>query len=329
MKKLILMLIICTGLYAVDDKECCDNVNNFPQAFLYPEDKNLRCSNDTSVFGEYLLFHFFEEGLEYTAVSGRNRIRYNRLSWNSGFRIGARTIIKNLSYIAADWTYLKLKKDNNVQVNDNTIFGTLLPPDDVNYMNSASSRFSSDFNTLDVYGTATYHISRYFISEPAIGIRAAWIDQDYHTRYSISSQKNNVFIKNDYWGVGLRTSYKGKFILSNNYSLYSSLLGSLLFSKFDVSQNSQVNSNFIKYKEQKSEYQIIPNMELALGLLCSRYFNNDKSLISLKIAYEFHNWRNLNQIYRFFNQTNPSGSDITSRGNLAMNGFIFGLNVYF
>jgi len=60
----------------------------------------------------------------------------------------------------------------------------------------ASSRWSGDANTFDMMIGKSYHVSRYFVSNPMFGVRAAWIDQDYHIKYFINEiQKKYLYLK--------------------------------------------------------------------------------------------------------------------------------------
>ena len=77
------------------------------------------------------------------------------------------------------------------------LLALFLPPN-TGTLTGASARISGDFNTLDLLVSKPYHVSRYFISNPTLGIRVAFIDQDYHLRYFIINNKQNVFCKNDF-----------------------------------------------------------------------------------------------------------------------------------
>ena len=175
------------------------------------------------------------------------------------------------------------------------------------------------------------HVSRYYVSKPQIGIRAAWIDQDFHTRYFVFDgsvgfiRKFNTFVKNDFWGVGLRGLYEAEFLLGSYLSIYGKAAASLLFGKFDLSQRQISN---LGYEVEDSFYRVKPNTELAAGFSWSRFFNKKQYLVTCKVGYEFHHWWDQLQARRFFD-ADPASNDTVSRGDLSFNGFMFGLNIDF
>ena len=71
-------------------------------------------------------------------------------------------------------------------------------------------------------------------------------------------------------------------------------------------------------------YQNVMNYELALGLGWTQYFSKDRYRVGLRLAYEFQNWADQNQLRRFFGNNTVSGTfpnDTTARGDLTLNGF--------
>ncbi len=331
---------------------CCEEAIG-PFAFSYPKDVGLSCPRDFYVHGEFLWMKPSEEGLEY--AMDQNQIStslfplqvgkvkgFSRGSdewyWRPGFRAGFGFYGMHDQWtFQADWTYLRIKADSDVT---NGGSGRLLPlwwPPSVNAgvvpLPHASSRWSGDYNTMDLMIGKPYHVSRYFISNPMFGIRAGWIDQDYHIRYNLFSVQRNVWLKNDYWGVGLRGYYEGQFLLGGGWFIYGKAAFALLFGKFDISQESDVivggsgSTNF-QYKTEDSFYSVQPNAELGMGISFSKYFHNNQYQVSLKVGYEFHHWWDQNQARKFF-ATDPAANDTTSRGDLSFNGFMFGLHLEF
>nr|NGX36413.1 hypothetical protein [Candidatus Anoxychlamydiales bacterium] len=297
--------------------------------------------------GEYLLIKPSEEGLEYAmdqnATGGAFPLQVGKVKgfstgsdewdWRSGFRVGFGFYAMHDQWnVSADWTYFRIKSDSDVS---NGGSGVLLPlwwpPTGINLnIPHASSRWSGDYNTMDIMLGKPYHVSRYYISNPMFGIRAGWIDQDYHIRYYLNNIERNVWLKNDFWGVGLRGYYEGTFLLGSGWSLYGKAGFSLLFGKFDISQESDttVVSPSVQYKTEDSFYSVQPNSELGFGFSWAKFFHNNQYQVSLKVGYEFHHWWDQNQARRFFD-ADPVANDTVSRGDLSFNGFMFGLNFEF
>jgi hypothetical protein len=327
---------------------CCQDAQD-TYAFSYPKDMGLACPRDFYANGDFLWMKPAMDGLEYaltndyaTTPSGfpLNNGVFKGFStgsqewdWRPGFRanVGFYSDFDAWNFDLA-WTYMRIKANSSVTYSGS---GSLLPlflqPQVIaaGALNDASARWSGDFNTFDLSMGKPYHVSRYFVSNPMFGIRAAWIDQDYLVRYSLLTRvaSTNVMHKNNFWGVGLRGAYKGEFLLGANWSIFAKGAFSLLFSKFDLSQSSdQTTSN---YKMEDEFYTVKPNAELALGFSWGKFFNKNQYFASLKVGYEFHQWWDINQLRRFFDATYPAANDTVSRGDLSFNGFQFGFGLDF
>jgi len=327
---------------------CCEEPAPGPFAFSYPKDVGLSCPRDFYVHGEFMWMKPTEEGLEYamdqddttqtTAIfpltNGKIKgfsADSNEWDWRPGFRVGFGFYAMHDAWnISADWTYFRIKADSELS-NGGT--GSLLalwqPPRTGTRtpINDASARWSGDYSTMDIMIGKPYHVSRYYISNPAFGVRAGWIDQDYHIRY-FTNVEQNVWLKNDYWGVGLRGAYEGQFLLGSGWYIYGKAAFALLFGKFDISQQSENTETILEYKLEDSFYNVQPNAELGLGISWSKFYHKNQYQVSVKVGYEFHHWWDQNQARRFFD-ADPTANDTVSRGDLSFNGFMFGLHVEF
>jgi len=348
------MLFVTTSAFAIPKGPCdqpkdvcCEDPAPGPYAFSYPKDVGLSCPRDFYAHGEFLWMKPSEEGLEYAmeqdaATENTFPLENGKIKsfssgsqewdWRPGFRVGFGFYNDFDSWnIDVNWTYLRMKADSVSEVTGAgfNLLPLLYPPTGALAIQHASARWSGDFNTLDLMVGKPYHVSRYYVSNPLFGIRAAWIDQDYHVRYFQNYLKKNVFHKNDYWAVGLRGAYEGDFLLGSGWFIYGKAAYSLLFGKFDTSQSSDNDTTTIaKYKVEDSFYSVQPNAELAMGFSWSKFFHKNQYKVALKVGYEFHHWWDQNQIRKFFD-TNPVATDTVSRGDLSFNGFMFGLHIDF
>ncbi len=248
----VLAILLSTSVFAISkgpcdtNDVCCEQPAAGPFAFAYPKDLGLACPRDFNVYAEFLLMKPSEDGLEYAMdqdSSGASNIfplvngsvkGFSRGSdewdWRYGVRAGfGFSGMSDAWNVSVDWTYIKIKSDSESS-NEGT--GFLLPlfypargvANDFISMQNASSRWSGDYSTMDLMIGKPYHVSRYYISNPMFGIRAGWIDQDYHVRYfQGNSSKRNVFLKNDYWGAGLRGAYEVKFLLGSGCYIYGKM----------------------------------------------------------------------------------------------------------
>lgn len=332
---------------------CCPEPCPGPFAFAYPKDVGLCCPKDFYLYADFLLMYTSEEGLNYAMkqtstdsngtssfplVSGEVK-GFRDWAWKPGFRAGFGFYLCHDAWMTDfNWTYVRLDKSSSVSTDVGTLLPLFLPPNSVLILPgapadlaipSASAEWKGNYNTADFMLGKPYHVSRYYISTPMFGIRGAWINQDFRVRYNINGSDFPVFGDNDFWGIGLRGAYEGNFLMGCGWSFYGKAAFSLLFGKFDVSQHSDVvltgpNANKYNYKDSQEFFTVQPNAELGLGIAWSKFFCKHRYKGTIKLGYEFHEWWNLNNLRRFFDE-NPVANDIVSRGDLCLNGLQFGL----
>ncbi|PIS01075.1 MAG: hypothetical protein COT84_04145 [Chlamydiae bacterium CG10_big_fil_rev_8_21_14_0_10_35_9] len=336
---------------------CCEDPKPGPFAFAYPKDVGLACPRDFYFAADFIAFQAKEDGLDFaiTNTSGAqdaNTIGTAALTggavqgfsndddnwdWGFGARVNIGFYLNHDAWnIDAEWTYLKTNQDESATVKgDGRMLPFWLAPEGfpaaaagILPEREASARWKLTYNTLDISLGKPHHISRYVIFNPHFGVRAAWIDQDYLARYGGSFTDGattqlgaEMNAKNDIWSVGLRAGLRSEWLLGSGFTIFGNVAGSILFTKYDIDQStSQANNSYtISY----DYYSNIPNFEVLLGLGWNTLFNKDQNRVSLRLAYEFHQWWNINQLRRFFDNQNWSANDKVSRGDLTLNGLSF------
>lgn len=328
----ILSLLLISTTYAIpqdpcNPKPCCEKAPEGPYAFAYLKENEVACAKNTYLYADLLYMNVYQD-MEYANLIGNKTTGLNRQVFKPGFRIGFNALFSEKFYLDIQWKFLKYKRDSQAIFSGDAVVATLLPPDDANVMPRASSRFSANFNTLDARIFKSYFVSKYFISSPMIGFRAAWIDQNYLARYFILENKNTVKYSNNYYGFGLSASYEARFLIHKYVDFYANTLLALLFSKFDVLQYSNSPIDSLLYRVKDSYFTVTPDAEMGLGFLINGFYDKNKYKISAKIGYEFHYWWNQNQLKRFMD-LNPVAIKEYSEKDLSINGFVFGLLLTF
>jgi len=308
-------------------RACNSPKTNF--AFSHPIDNATLCPKDVYIYADFLWLSVFEEGLEYAGLlidGGSSNSK--KVNYNPGFRfaIGDSSLFKTTG-MEAIWTYTRIKTNSSVQSDSESIFSLFLPPTSIAFLR-ASARLKGNLNSLDLNFFKAYRVSKYFNSSPKVGLRAAWIDQDYLLTYNSSEFQDIVTLKNDYWAIGLIGSYEAEYIIRKWIDFYGKGSFSLLFGKFKISQNSVMASVLFDYQIADDFYSVQPNAELQFGLNFHKNFNNDKLRTSLKLGYEFHQWWDQNQIKRIMDN-DPVAVTTTTRGNLTFHGLRVSLSVDF
>jgi hypothetical protein len=337
----------------------CEDTKSGPYAFNYAKDIGLSAPSDFFVYGEFLWLKAQEEGLEYAIsqtsttslggaafpLQGGNVLGFSNgthdWDWNPGFRVGFGYYMNHDAWcVNAYWTYIRIKNDKNSTKPSNGVLLPLWMPAYLNFAGDdtacshASERWTGKFNTLDIMMGKPFHPSRFFILQPFFGIRAAWIDQDIIARYTLSDTVKMI-AKNDFWGVGLRGGFESEYLMGCGWNLFGHLSTSMLYGKFDTSQQLGYGT-YGNYELDQDFYKNNPNLEMKLGISWGQFFAKNTYHVSLKVAYEFHQWFKQNQLRRFLDggaantpETAAISSNMPVNGDLSFNGFSFRLQFDF
>lgn len=363
-------IVATTSLYAIPkgpcDKApevCCEEPKPGPFAFVYPFDKGLACPRDFSAHVDGLAFQAKQDGMAWvirnsnggqgSAVSIANgqvegfSTDHSDWSYNPGIRFGVGFVLDHDAWgIGFDWTWLNI---TNYKSRNSSTAGELMIPEFatgigtpspmVGYRTSAV--WKTSYNTLDAFLGKGFHVSRYLVLNPHFGLRAGWIDQHFSVDYSGLNSLLHRFVHhsdNNFWGVGARMGLNSEWILGKGWNLFTRSAFSMLFSKFEITQQLKYPTsidNADGFDLEENYYQNAPNFEMAIGLAWGRHFNKQKYHVSLKAAYEFHEWFDQLNIRKFFSgayglsgansgtavATDAYANDTVSRGNLTLNGF--------
>jgi hypothetical protein len=217
-KLLVAALLFATSSYAIPKDPChtpkdvCCEEPSDPYAFNYAKDVGLSCPNDFYVYGDLLVMQAKEDGLEYavlqtrpadtvnipeTPLKGGEVFGFSSSShdwdWNLGFRVGVGYYVKRDAWnVDLAWTHFHIKDTSSVRSagNEHFVCFWTRSDDDVDVLKSSSIRWKGKYNTLDLRFGKPYHVSRYFVFDPHIGLRFGWIDQDFLVRQTFVSSPN-------------------------------------------------------------------------------------------------------------------------------------------
>ena len=320
------------------DDVCCEQPKPGPFAFSFPKDLDLSCPRDFYFFGDFLIMQAQENGLEYSMTNtggtttafplrGGNVNGYSsdghHYNWDPGFRVGFGFYLNHDVWnLDGRWTYFHYTEDTPSTVHNNSVLIPFwLPPGTTTAGNvNASARWEMHFNTVDLSLGKPHHISRFVVFNPFFGLRAAWIDQDYTARYQgvFDTQANaEMKAKNDHWGVGLRAGLDTEWWLGSGFNLFGTAAASLLYSKFDISQEVGLQTHAYEIDDEFNH--TTPNFELHAGIQWGTNFNKDRHRFTLAAAYEFHYWWDMNRLRRF-TDVNSMTNFTVPRGDLTING---------
>ncbi|NGX34234.1 MAG: hypothetical protein K1060chlam1_00585 [Candidatus Anoxychlamydiales bacterium] len=330
MKRFLIVLLLSLTIFgfSIEKKECrpaCDCLKKFAYS------KSI-CHKKHHTELSYLHMNFFEDGLEYAqVVSEDEKVFRNEQKFNPGVRLTIGFPLSILSpierYLDLTWTYIKMKRASTTG-DRGTIYALFLPPFFL-ASTKASATLSGNFNTVDLTISKPYHVSKFYISKPSIGIRAAIIDQKYRITYHIAQLQSNIRAKNDYYGIGIKAGYLADFIINSNYSFYAKANFALLYGRVDLSQKTPGDINsLLQYTIKEKTRTVQPNTEIAFGVSFDRNLTNHIDKLSIKVGYEFLQFWDQLQLKRLMSQ-DPTAVKTVSRNNLKFNGLVFSILIDF
>lgn len=172
---------------------------------------------------------------------------------------------------------------------------------------------------------------------PTFGLRGAFIKQTVKQEFTVLDSlpffingSGEMKGESDFKGLGVLGATKFEFKLYEGFNLFANLLGSLNWGHFETVQN---HTFFIQeepltgYKPKDSNYRVRANAEMQLGLSWERCFANDRTRLSLALAYEQIIWLNMNSFKRYFSEEGAASilqfaiADLS--GDLTLRGLTF------
>lgn len=355
-----LSLVACAGAIPPDPcnppplEVCCDTPAPGPYAFAFERDIGLSCPTNFFVNAELLVMQPRMEGLEYAIENSSHSnaavlplhdgdfdgfsTKNHKWEWNYGFRAQMGFLLNHDRWMVDfGWTYLKLKADDsdNIRGTGSLVPLWLPPTETLNPGTIVSARWSGDLNALDLRLGKPFHVSRYLVMNPYMGLRTAWIEQKFLARqfgtFTFGQSETvdpEMDAENDFWGIGARTGIDTEWMLNGGWKLLGNLSGSILYGKFDVTQQIALVGNQIELHHEF--YTHVPTLDLALGVAWGQLFGDDKYAFDIALTYEFHEWFNQNRMRRFLDSSRAIASNMeVSNGDLSYSGFALKLQFDF
>ena len=302
-----------------------------------------RVSNGADVFisADFIWWTARQDGMGYvmsnigngstTGSVGRGSVRHVADDWSPGFKVG---IGLNLGHdgwdLAAEYTWLHAHNSSST-TNANPENSRLFPMWHITNesslesftantragVTSAFARWDLHFNVIDLELARNHYISQYLTLRPHVGLKGAWIDQDYHVRYfqDISdTNRRNFRMKNDqdYWGIGIRTGLDSAWYFMKNFCMYGDFAIAAMWSHFDVDRRDSredlvtltVPTRFNIINVENDFHTIKPVIEFGLGLRYDWWFSDDDYHFGIQAGWEEQMWVNHNNLLHLFNEAN-------------------------
>ena len=245
--------------------------------------------------------------------------------WDFGFKVG-------LGYnttcdgwdIGITWTWYRGKAHDKVEAEASDNY-TLLPLWSAYNSSVGGTLFASDIesdwklelNLIDIELGREYWVSKMMTVRPFMGLRIGYIDQSYNLKHkggaygeitstsNLQSPINNeVDLKNDFHGVGVRGGLDSILHLGCGWGIYGNLAASVVYGRFSVdhdetnrlAQSPHTKSKVLEVKENFRASRAM--LDLGLGLQWAGLFCDCKYGLSVSLGWEQHLFFHQNQMWR-------------------------------
>jgi hypothetical protein len=267
--------------------------------------------------------------------------------WNPGFQIALGFVFsaKEQWRSRLAWTCFNTSTHRTVKTNSRQLFTRHLVPMLASFLTGPIADFAAikwklNFDTLDLDLSRVFFIGKWLALEPRVGLRAAWISQNFDTKYHAYFLTNttvftaNTFFKDDqdFKGIGLKIGSDATFYIDNSWSilgnLSASFLGSLIHVKEWIKGLSIIDDvTAVPETVRVKNYfnRLTPTLEGSLGLQWQRFFYSNKLRFGCSALYSFSYWFKQNNAVNEFivftpNITEPLTQIALSDGDLQLQG---------
>lgn len=287
-----------------------------------------------SAYADFLYWQA-SESAEWALINNFNSsnqiLSYQTINFNiaPGFRVSLAQDI-NQRHIGFIYTHF------NVGANDSIISngGAIIPAFQAGkfaqkFSSSAQVNFSINYNIFDANYFSEIHLKQNLSINPLIGLKGGWINQTVNTYFQGGLDTNtlapnqNYFtetVKNNFSGIGPKIGVESQWVFSEKdffkSIFFANFSSAFLWGNWFLNDVAKLNSSY------QSNQMLVGSRDFgafmfdgALGIK----FNYKNS--SIKVAYEFANWLNQNQI--FDNTTGGRNND------LILQGLTLGVSHYF
>jgi len=264
--------------------------------------------------------------------------------WDPGFRIGLGWNMGHDAWdLYFDWTRFHTNAKEKSHADNKVLYANFADTlAAINPFEKASAHTHVNVDWLDLELGKAFYATRYLTLRPHVGLRNAWVDQDFRFRYKnqitplglSAGVKDKVRVKNDFWGLGIRTGLDTQWELGAGFSILGDFALALLYGDFDLHRRfkgpaivTAGGGTFIVPLESHQDKDLNLARFIAdfdLGVQWDYMFAHDRFHVSLSAAWEQHMFFGQNQIFNFYDTPSSSstahGKLVSSNGDLTLQG---------
>ncbi|NGX60520.1 MAG: hypothetical protein KR126chlam3_01696 [Chlamydiae bacterium] len=281
--------------------------------------------------------------------------------WDWGFKIGLgyNTTCDGWDF-GVVWTWYRGKANDHVEaeIDDNhtllplwSAYATPIGP--IPYATDIETHWKLQLNLIDIELGREYWTSKYLSFRPFIGLRIAFIEQNFEIQHkggswseipsppfllAIPAFNDEVDLDNDFKGIGLRAGFNTVWNFGCGWGLYGNFAASIVYGRFSLDHDEEIRRassphDKIKILETEESFHASRGMlDLALGIQWASLFCDCQYGFTIQLGWEQHLFFHQNQLWRinrigdttsaeFF--PNPNGENVffQRRGTLDTQGW--------
>ncbi|NGX27180.1 MAG: hypothetical protein K940chlam6_01113 [Chlamydiae bacterium] len=344
--------------------DCCRTYCLGPENYgANPPVRPYTCNGDLEITIAGFYWNAHQDGMEYaiethsigttTQEDRADLIDANyknpHFDWDFGFKLGLgyNTTCDGWDF-GVLWTWYRgsASSHNESEPSDNT---TLLPiwsdfeeidPGDVLFATDIKTHWKLQLNLIDIDLGRMYWNSHRLNLRPHVGLRIAFIDQNFEIEHSGGSFNNTgngdvndeVNIDNDFKGAGIRVGLDSLWNVGCGWSIYGDFALSVISGRFSIDHDEmtrEVGSPFSKNKvmEIKDSFRNeVLIADLGIGIHYQTLLCDCDYALAVSLGWEQHLFLNQNQMWRIMiHQGDPTASKNNiynqRRGDLSTQGW--------
>ena len=266
--------------------------------------------------------------------------------WHPGVRVGLGVNLEHDDWdLFAVWTHLVVHDRTylNRPEPDYLMMVLMHGGNDNLSPTRATANWRMIFNTVDLTLGRPFYLGRYLVFKPHTGLRGSWIEQTMDLKYDNITNIADTYLGNsvsstdfDTWGLGPKFALDTEWMLGGGFSILADVATAILYTRYDAVK-SETNETFGLLNFQNDTFLMVknktdsisPSLEGRLGFAWGTYFDRSNWHIDLSLAYEFHHWRDQNNIgLRVADQRGDLGLH-RGTGNLSLHGGTFSCRLDF
>lgn len=282
-------------------------------------------------------------GTSFFNSSGENKVKDLNFDWSFGFRLAAGM---NFDYDGWDsvltWTRWHTSASKHPVAGQNqVILPTQGSPASTFAMTAASAkgRWKLHLNMLDWDLAREFYVSKHLTLRPYIGLKSAWINQKFTTRYNslstnplVPGTNRKIKAKNDYWGIGPRGGIDTLWDLGCGWGLFGNYSASLMygFFKTDFDEYTISSTGVSSIIERTDDFyhvgRAITDMQLGIRydwIACDECYH-----FGVEAGWEHHMFWGQNT-FMYFVDNSMAGAFVSNKGDLTTQGYFVRLRFDF